>query len=84
MMTDTGQMNKSFFLETTNIIEAKLYTSDHLMGSCKVVIFYVDPKFKMAAIEKMFYNYTPRNKVVGGYTGFTMSVCRQILCHTIT
>jgi hypothetical protein len=28
--------------------------------------------------------YTPRNKVVGGYTGFTMSVCRQILCRTIT
>jgi hypothetical protein len=26
----------------------------------------------------------PRNDVVGGYTGFTMSVCRQILCHTIT
>jgi hypothetical protein len=38
----------------------------------------------------------PRNEVVGGYTGFTMSVrmsvcpsvhpsvCRQILCHTIT
>jgi hypothetical protein len=33
-------------------------------------------------------NYTPRNEVVRGYTGFTMSVhpsvCRQILCHTIT
>ena len=28
--------------------------------------------------------YTPRNEVVGGYTGFTMSVCRQILCRTIT
>ena len=32
--------------------------------------------------------YTPRNKVVGGYIGFTMSVrpsvCRQILCRTIT
>jgi hypothetical protein len=34
------------------------------------------------------YLYTPRNEVVGGYTGFTMSVrpsvCRQILCRTIT
>jgi hypothetical protein len=50
MMTDTGQMNKSFFLVTTKIIEAKLYTSYHLVGSCKVVIFYVDPKFKMAVI----------------------------------
>ena len=33
-------------------------------------------------------SYTPRNEVVGGYTGFTMSVrpsvCRQILCRTIT
>ena len=29
-------------------------------------------------------HYTPHNKVVGGYTGFTMSVCRQILCRTIT
>ena len=28
--------------------------------------------------------YTPHNEVVGGYTGFTMSVCRQILCRTIT
>jgi hypothetical protein len=36
--------------------------------------------------------YTPHNKVVGGYTGFTMSiclsvrpsVCRQILCRMIT
>ena len=32
--------------------------------------------------------YTPRNEVVGRYTGFTMSVrpsiCRQILCRTIT
>jgi hypothetical protein len=28
--------------------------------------------------------YTPRNEVVGGYTGFTMFVCRQILCRTIT
>ena len=25
-----------------------------------------------------------RMKGEGGYTGFTMSVCRQILCHTIT
>lgn len=50
MIADTGQMNKKKFLETTNIIEAKRYTSDHLMGSCKVGIFYVDPKFKMAAI----------------------------------
>jgi hypothetical protein len=32
--------------------------------------------------------YTPHNEVVGGYTGFTMSVhpsvCRQIVCRTIT
>ena len=47
----------------------------------------------MAHFAIIFFNhediYTPHNEVVGGYTGFTMSVrlyvvCRQILCHTIT
>ena len=36
-------------------------------------------------IWKVFlYLYTPHNEVVGGYTGFTMSICRQILCRMIT
>jgi hypothetical protein len=36
--------------------------------------------------DKLYY--TPCNEIVGGYSGFTMSVrlavCRQILCRTIT
>jgi hypothetical protein len=40
--------------------------------------------------SRSFHYYTPHNKVVVGYTGFTMSVrlsvcqsvCRQILCRT--
>ena len=41
--------------------------------------------FVLILLFKLLYFYTPHNKVVGGYTAFTMSVrpsvCRQILCY---
>jgi hypothetical protein len=31
------------------------------------------------ALEVIYlFHYTPRNEVVGGYTGFTMSVCPSV------
>jgi hypothetical protein len=43
---------------------------------------------KGSMVLSSYFYYTPRNEVVGGYTDFTMSVhpsvCRQILCRTIT
>jgi hypothetical protein len=55
-----------------NCLFRKIITCHHLVGGCVIYTF------------TFFYHYTPRNEVVGGYTGFTMSVCRQILCRTIT
>ena len=55
----------------------------HITTTCsnKLIFLHYYP------LSKSNY-YTPRNEVVGGYTGFTMSVrpsvCRQILCRTIT
>ena len=42
-----------------------------------------EPGLRFPTSYVMVFLY-PRNEVVEGYSGFTMSVCRQILCHTIT
>jgi hypothetical protein len=48
-------------------------------GRCKKNIVYGLFPFSIR-----LHIYTPSNKVVGGYTDFTMSVCRQIPCRSIT
>jgi hypothetical protein len=44
-----GKCSNAFFLETTNIIKAKLYMKVHWMVLYKLYVFYSDMKFKMAA-----------------------------------
>jgi hypothetical protein len=67
------------------IVELALNNNQSIQFQCSVLQndhpygFLVDHQIRF---------YTPHNEVVGGYTGFTMSVCpsvcRQILCRTIT
>jgi hypothetical protein len=61
-----GKCSNAFFLETTNIIKAKLYKNVHWMVLYKLYVFFSDMKFKMATkaghsltldpMEKMFQN----------------------------
>jgi hypothetical protein len=44
-----GKSSNAFFLETTNIIKAKLYMNVHWMVLYKLYVFCSDMKFKMAA-----------------------------------
>jgi hypothetical protein len=42
-----GKCSNAFFLETTNIIKAKLYMNVHWMVLYKLYVFCSDKKFKM-------------------------------------
>jgi hypothetical protein len=44
-----GKCSNAFFLETTNMIKAKLYMNVHWMVLYKLYAFCSDMKFKMAA-----------------------------------
>jgi hypothetical protein len=45
-----GKCSNAFFSETTNMIKAKRYMSDHWKVLYKVSVFYADRKSKMAAL----------------------------------
>ena len=56
-------MYKSFFLDTTNMTEPKLYIG-HWMVTCQVILFYMDWKSKMASsrfyLKKRTYRKTKK------------------------
>ena len=63
-----GKCSNAFFLETTNMIKAKLYMNVHWMVLYKLYVFCSDMKFKMGAtagpygknVSKRFFSETIR------------------------
>jgi hypothetical protein len=54
-----GKCSNAFFLETTNMIKAKLYMNVHWMVLYNLKVFCSDMKFKMAAEKKHFETFFP-------------------------
>ena len=64
------------FLETTNIIKAKLYMNVHWMVLYKLYVFCSDMKFKMAATAGLSLTLDPMGKMFQNATKcmFFMSI----------
>ena len=57
-----GKCSNAFFLETTNIINAKLYMNVQWMVLYKLYGFFFDMKFKMAATAGLSLTLDPMGK----------------------
>jgi hypothetical protein len=58
-----GKCSYAFFLETTNMIKAKLYMNVHWMVLYKLYVFCSDMKFKMAATVGLSLILDPMGKM---------------------
>ena len=58
-----GKCSNAFFLETTNIIKAKLYMNVHWMVLYTLFVFCSDMKFKMAATAGLSLTLDPMGKM---------------------
>ena len=56
-------VSKRFFSETTWTIETKLPKNDHWMVLYKLLVFYSDMKFKMAATAGLSLTLDPMGKM---------------------
>ena len=58
-----GKCSNAFFLETTNMIKAKLYMNVHWMVLYKLYVFCSDMKFKMAATAGLSLTLDPMGEM---------------------
>ena len=58
-----GKCSNTFFLETTNMIKAKLYMNVHWMVLYKLYVFCSDMKFKMVATAGLSLTLDPMGKM---------------------
>ena len=58
-----GKCSNAFFLETTNMIKAKLYMNVHWMVLYKLKVFWSDMKFKKAATTGLSLTLEPKGKM---------------------
>ena len=58
-----GKCSNAFFLETTNMIKAKLYMNVHWMVLYKLKVFCSDLKFKMVATAGLNLTLDPMGKM---------------------